>query len=296
MIFMFQMIIRKAIFFADDTTEPIFQASQFQGYHHEKRELSEQGGEKYFENQYGKPENLIEFEVDEKMKEESEKRKQEEEAKKREEKSKEAMDKVRAFLVKAHKKDEEKQRNGETSESAKQLLEQLIKAYPNHTSDLEIANREAIMEFEELQHLDDIREIVRDIPIPDAFCDKCCYPLHEIVDSMTLRVLMADIYEYHFYPKRKTHFHHGPICWLEETPRIEDDYKNEPPSVHTDKWNSPLFDSDLIVSTELLGDDIKAFRKFGFKTLLSTGYEKIDRRLSGPNVALRRNKSWYYEV
>ncbi|EGT60257.1 hypothetical protein CAEBREN_29796 [Caenorhabditis brenneri] len=266
------------------------------GDHHETRELTEKGGEKYFENQYGNKEDLIEYEVDEKMKEEAERRKAEEAQKLQENKSKNAMDKVRAFLVKAYRKDESKQRNGETSESAKQLMDQLMKAYPNHTSELQTLNKEALIESEELQHLDDIREIVRDIPIPDAYCDGCCYPLHEIVDSVGLRVLMADMYEYHLYPKRQIKFHHGPICWKEETPRIEDNYKNEPPSVHTDKWNSPLFDNDMVVLSDFLGDDIEAIRKFGFKNLLSPGYKKLDRLIGGQNVALRRKKSWYYQV
>ncbi|KAF1751618.1 hypothetical protein GCK72_018172 [Caenorhabditis remanei] len=267
------------------------------GDHHEKRELTEQGGEKYYENQYGKEENLIEFEVDEKMKEEAERKRQEEEAQKKSEESRKAMDKVRQFLIKAHLKDEEKQRNGETSESAKKFMDQLLKAYPNHTSEMESLNKEALIEFEEIQHLNDIREIVRDIPIPDVFCERCCYPLHEIVDSVALRVLMADVYEYHIYPKRKVNFHHGPVCWIEETPRIEDDYKNEPPSVHTDKWKSPLYDSDMVVLSSFVGDDeTEAVRKFGFNHLLAPGYRKLDRLIAGQNVATRRKKSWYYEV
>ncbi|UMM34745.1 hypothetical protein L5515_007683 [Caenorhabditis briggsae] len=260
------------------------------GDHLEKRNLTEKGGEKYYENQYGKKEELIQYEVDEKMKAEAEK-------KKAEEKSQQAMDKVRTFLMRAYLKDEAKQRNGESSDSAKQLLDQLLKAYPNHTQELENVNKEALYLFEEQQHLNDIRDIVKDIPIPDLFCNGCSYPLHEIVDSVALRVMMADIYEYHIYPNRKVKFHHGPVCWLEETPRIEDDYKNEPPSVHTDKWNSALFDSDMVVLSNFLGDDdIEEIRKFGFKYLLAPGYKNIDRRIGGQNIALKRKKAWYYEV
>lgn len=267
------------------------------GDHLEERNLTSKGGEKYYENQYGKENELIEYEVDEKMKEESEKKKAEEEKKQNQEKSKQAMDKVRAFLFNAYLTDEAKQRNGESSDSAKQVLDQLLKAYPNHTADLENVNKEALVLFEEEQHLRDIREIVRDIPIPDAYCHGCCYPLHEIVNSVALRVLMADVYEYHIYPKRKTPFHHGPVCWLEETPRIEDDYKNEPPSVNTDKWNSPLYDSDKVVLNSFVGDeDMSEIRKFGFKYLLAPGLKNIDSRIGGPNIALKRKSSWYYKV
>ncbi|CAB04078.1 alpha-1,2-Mannosidase [Caenorhabditis elegans] len=266
------------------------------GDEHEKMNRTEKGGEKYFENQYGKNENLIEFEVDEKLKKESEKRKIELEAEKVKENSHKAMLKVREILVRAHQKDEAMQRNGETSDSARKLMDQLYKAYPNHTAELENLNKEAIIEFEELQHLEDIRELVREIPIPEVFCEKCCVPLHEIVDSVVLRVLMADVYEYHFYPTRKTKFLHGPVCWLEETPRIEDDYKNEPPSVNTEKWNSPLFTSDQASLNDFIGDDLETVRKFGFKTLLAPGYKKLDKLIAGQNIALRRKKSWYYEV
>lgn len=266
------------------------------GDEHEKMNRTEKGGEKYFENQYGKNENLIEFEVDEKLKKESEKRKIELEAEKVKENSHKAMLKVREILVRAHQKDEAMQRNGETSDSARKLMDQLYKAYPNHTAELENLNKEAIIEFEELQHLEDIRELVREIPIPEVFCEKCCVPLHEIVDSVVLRVLMADVYEYHFYPTRKTKFLHGPVCWLEETPRIEDDYKNEPPSVNTEKWNSPLFTSDQASLSDFIGDDLETVRKFGFKTLLAPGYKKLDKLIAGQNIALRRKKSWYYEV
>lgn len=265
------------------------------GDEHEKMNRTEKGGEKYFENQYGKNENLIEFEVDEKLKKESEKRKIELEAEKVKENSHKAMLKVREILVRAHQKDEAMQRNGETSDSARKLMDQLYKAYPNHTAELENLNKEAIIEFEELQHLEDIRELVREIPIPEVFCEKCCVPLHEIVDSVVLRVLMADVYEYHFYPTRKTKFLHGPVCWLEETPRIEDDYKNEPPSVNTEKWNSPLFTSDQASLNDFIGDDLETVRKFGFKTLLAPGYKKLDKLIAGQNIALRRKKSWYYE-
>lgn len=179
------------------------------GDEHEKMNRTEKGGEKYFENQYGKNENLIEFEVDEKLKKESEKRKIELEAEKVKENSHKAMLKVREILVRAHQKDEAMQRNGETSDSARKLMDQLYKAYPNHTAELENLNKEAIIEFEELQHLEDIRELVREIPIPEVFCEKCCVPLHEIVDSVVLRVLMADVYEYHFYPTRKVGLKNG---------------------------------------------------------------------------------------
>lgn len=96
--------------------------------------------------------------------------------------------------------------------------------------------------------------------------------------------------------KFQTKFLHGPVCWLEETPRIEDDYKNEPPSVNTEKWNSPLFTSDQASLNDFIGDDLETVRKFGFKTLLAPGYKKLDKLIAGQNIALRRKKSWYYEV
>lgn len=275
------------------------------GDHHEKRELTESGGEKYYENQYGNEKELIEYEVDEEMKKEAEKRKKELEEQRRKEDSKKAMDKVRSVLLKAHQKDDEKHRNGETSNSARQLMNQLLKAYPNHTNELNTLNREAMIEMSELQHLAEIREIVRDMPIPDAYCQGCCFPLHEIVDSVALRILLADVYEFHLYPAREVRvitkefqlnfhfqisFHYGPVCWIADTPRIEDDYKNVPPNAN---WH---FDSELVVLSDSVAEDIEAIRKFGFKTLLAPGFKTLDLLSGGGNVGLRRNVSWYYRT
>uniref|UniRef100_A0A8R1DP77 alpha-1,2-Mannosidase n=1 Tax=Caenorhabditis japonica TaxID=281687 RepID=A0A8R1DP77_CAEJA len=258
------------------------------GDEHEKRELSENGGEKYYDNQYGTVEELIGFEVDEEMKKEAERRKAEEDAVRKRE---ETLDKIREVLLKAHHIDAQKLKNGETSETAKKLMEQLLKSYPNYTNALEFLNREAMVKLADIQTLEKVHELVREIPIPEVFCKNCCLPLHEIVDSVTLRVLMADIFEFHIYPKRNQKYHHGPVCWLEETPRIEDDYKNE----HPDKWHSAHFDNEIAVLSDFVGDDdVEEIRKIGFRHLFAPGYRYLDQFTGGRNIALRRTTSWYY--
>ncbi|EYC28991.1 hypothetical protein Y032_0007g3534 [Ancylostoma ceylanicum] len=167
------------------------------------------------------------------------------------------MQKVRALIHQARLHDEEKQEQGEVSNSAERLVSTMMKIHSDYAGRrkqilkvlaasgiVPIGGGDLIKEakelddeyFEELKRRTERAKIAATVPVVTAMCRNCCYPTDEIGESVGYRYLLNSVYKTHIYGKREIDCEIGPLCWPYEEPRIEDNYRNVAPEVSADAW------------------------------------------------------------
>ncbi|ETN69653.1 putative aspartate--tRNA ligase [Necator americanus] len=149
---------------------------------------------------------------------------------------KDILEKVRALIHQARLHDEEKQEQGEISNSAERLVTTMMKIHSDYADLIKEAKELDDDYFEEVKRRTQLAKLMATIPVVTAICRNCCYPTEEIGESAAYRYWMNSVYRTHIYRRRGIDFEIGPLCWPDEEPRIEDNYRNVAPDVSRDTW------------------------------------------------------------
>ncbi|CAD6199695.1 unnamed protein product [Caenorhabditis auriculariae] len=224
------------------------------------------GGEEYFTKQYGH--SGLEFEIDESLKKESKTSKMKNETREQEI----SLEMIRELLIRARVKDEEKRERGAKAEGTQKLLTQLKSMHKELTEVVLRADYEAEQFIAKEKRFLELSTLVAAIPAPEAVCSSCSFPMNEKVDDVCLRLFLGAIHEFHLYPQANIKFVKGPVCWKEEEPRIEDNYKNEPPEL--DK-------RDLEEDLDFLSFDPVDIKHLGYARLRAPGRGRFYSQFTG---------------
>ncbi|KJH52361.1 glycosyl hydrolase family 47 [Dictyocaulus viviparus] len=202
---------------------------------------------------------------------------------------------IQAVIHKARLEDEEKQKQGEDSDTVGSLVSAMLKVHGDYADLIKKAKELADVHFEDTKRRAEKIKMSSAVPVVTAVCRNCCYPTEEISDSILYRHWMNSIYKFYIYNHRGLEIEPGPLCWLHEEPRMEDNYHNVVPDISS----STVLPGDVPMELfyhppSLTSFEIEDIEHFGFK-LLSSPPLGFSYKFAGiGQVTLPSKVSWYY--
>ncbi|VDO61678.1 unnamed protein product [Haemonchus placei] len=160
------------------------------------------------------------------------------------------LKKVQALVRRARLDDEQKREKGEFANSAEMPVDTMPKINNEYGELVKHAKELDNEYFESMKHRAERTRLAGMVPVVTAACQDCCFPTEEVGESVGFRYLLNSIHKTAMFQKHGVKYEWGPLCWMHEAPKLEDNYRNIVPGELTQRssWLFLLHRASTMVS------------------------------------------------
>uniref|UniRef100_W6NCQ1 Protein F10C2.5 n=1 Tax=Haemonchus contortus TaxID=6289 RepID=W6NCQ1_HAECO len=141
------------------------------------------------------------------------------------------LKKVQALVRRARLDDDQKRERGEFANSAEMPVDTMPKINNEYEELVQHAKELDNEYFESMKHRAEKTRLAGMVPVVTAACQDCCFPTEEVGESVGFRYLLNSIHNTAMFQKHGVKYEWGPLCWMHEAPKLEDNYRNIVPGL-----------------------------------------------------------------